>query len=244
MKDNRNENLDHTDNEQEEYANQQVRKEMPPHIKNLFTIWDAVSKVNKEREDTQQQKAELALSDLQVAEISVLTDMGVDTEFYIKWAEQELKSQFLQTDKELQKGFTDMLTTGREIWKFRGEGSTPERIVSGTPEWYENLDKIQKLQEGEKEKQQLDTRYLDNLMWECPIQDQVPVEIAIEHDLQGVKLSVEDTVYLSLEELVKDMTEAINIPNTTLKVVNMQICRDKLQRTIQTGVYIQTNPMV
>ena len=46
-------------------------------------------------------------------------------------------------------------------------------------------------------------------------------------------------VYNKLEDIVTDMTEAINIPNTTLKVVYMQECRDKLQRTISSGKYLQ-----
>jgi hypothetical protein len=46
------------------------------------------------------------------------------------------------------------------------------------------------------------------------------------------------SVYEKLEDVVTDMTEAINIPNTTLKVVYMQERRDKLSRTISAGKYL------
>jgi hypothetical protein len=65
------------------------------------------------------------------------------------------------------------------------------------------------------------------------ITERVPAEEAIQYDM------VTTDHYETLEQIVADMTEAINIPNTKLKVVKMQMCRDKVQKTIKQGKYLQ-----
>lgn len=57
-------------------------------------------------------------------------------------------------------------------------------------------------------------------------------------DEQGIQIQ---DIYTSLEQIQKDLTEAINAPISQLKMVYMKLIRNKLDKTIDHGSYIQSD---
>jgi len=167
-------------------------------------------------------------ADIQTSELSIQHDLQeqiqkirernvpeVAKEIEREVAENWAQSQLQDIDKEeLRKGFTDMLLHNKEVWRFRGEGSQPERIVPGTPDWWRYSDKIEKLRQGEEQ-----------------LMEKVDPVQAIQHDME--MKPVQD-VYTSLEEILDDLETIMSPYNKQESAIVL-----KLQRTIYAQKYIQ-----
>lgn len=201
-------------------------------------------------------KKEAKLDQWRTDSILSTWDMSVSSDEYTKWAESEL-AKIKISDEELQKGFEDMLTSDTEIWRFRGGDSAPERIVPGTKEWWDSLDKIQTMKAGERMKMQQEIEeQLKRIRTEGINSDQTEEEKGVfayydtivenrmieelEEKLKQLTdpdKAIDTQIYNSLEEIYKDMLPSGMTMEALYEVVKK--AQEKLQKTIDNGMYLQ-----